>query len=103
VGLDDLEMDQAVTLLSGFATHAARLRLQHQRPDQTTDAAWWETVGPTLAELSATTDTPLATRVGTTAGEAFGAARDPDLEFTFGLARIVEGLVHHVEARRSGR
>lgn len=103
VGLDDLEMDQTVTLLSGFAIHAARLRRQHESPGQTTDSAWWETVGPTLAELSAGVDAPLAARVGTSAGEAYGAARDPDLEFRFGLARIVDGLVHHVRARHPER
>jgi AcrR family transcriptional regulator len=68
LGLDDVEMDQAVAVLVGFAAGIAR-------------------------------DYPLATRVGAAAGEAYGAATDPEREFAFGLALVVDGLLAHVEGR----
>jgi hypothetical protein len=38
----------------------------------------------------------LALGVGTAAGEAYQAASDPEREFDFGLARIVDGLMDHL-------
>lgn len=37
-------------------------------------------------------DYPIAGRVGSAAGEAYQAGRDPRRELEFGLARIVDGV-----------
>ncbi|MGL5817182.1 MAG: TetR/AcrR family transcriptional regulator [Phycicoccus sp.] len=98
LGLTDVELDQAVTLLIGFATTAAARRREVAAAPES-DAEWWRTVGPVLAELAGAADTPLADRVGTAAGEAYGAASDPGRELEFGLSCLVDGLLRR--ARRS--
>ena len=99
LGLDDVEMDQAVALLAGFAADAARLRTQAARAAEQADTAWWRTVAPTLEELVPADRFPLGSRVGAAAGEAYGGASEPTRQFEFGLERVVDGLVALVEAR----
>ncbi|MGL4177765.1 MAG: TetR/AcrR family transcriptional regulator [Dermatophilaceae bacterium] len=99
LGLADVELDQAVTLLTGFAaTAAARRREVADAP--VSDAEWWRTVGPVLGELASAVDTPLADRVGTAAGEVYGAASDPGRELEFGLSCLVDGLLGRARPRR---
>lgn len=97
--LDDLEMDQTVALLNGHAAGAARARHAvrlAERESGMTEMEWWEANAETLGELMAGRDYPIAARVGTAAGEAYQAASDPEREFDFGLARIVDGLMDHL-------
>lgn len=61
-----------------------------------TDAEWWEVNAPILDRVMAGTDFPLAGRVGTSTGEAYNAATDPDLSFRFGLDRILDGIELYV-------
>lgn len=99
VGLDDLEMDQAVALLVGFASNIARAEhavRKAERESGMTDLEWWEANAETLAEVMAHRPYPLAGRVGQAAGEAYQAASDPGRELEFGLARIVDGLLAHI-------
>jgi hypothetical protein len=42
---------------------------------------------------------PLASRVGTAAGEAHGAASDPQHAFEFGLQRLLDGVEVLVQGR----
>jgi AcrR family transcriptional regulator len=102
VGLDDIEMDQTVSLLVGFATNIARaeheVRLA-ERESGTSDLEWWEANAETLGELMANRDYPIAGRVGSAAGEAYQAASDPARELEFGLARIVDGVLAHLDRR----
>lgn len=100
VGLDDVEMDQTVTLITGFAANAARSALDRSQSSGSDDAAWWETVAPTLSQLMPAGSFPVAQRVGAAAGEQYGAASDPDRELEFGLARITEGVLALVASRR---
>jgi AcrR family transcriptional regulator len=103
LGLDDVEMDQAVALLVGFAAGVARAVHEKRRAEEEsglTEAEWWEANHEALAELTAGRSYPLATRVGTAAGETYGAATDPERELEFGLARVVDGLLVHVAGRR---
>ena len=86
-GFSDLDRDAALTLVLGFVQGIAA-----QEPASTPDAEWWEAAGPLLAELVDVEDYPLASRVGTAAGEAQGGAYDADRAYEFGLARIIEGL-----------
>lgn len=100
VGLDDIEMDQTVALLVGFATniaraeHAARLA---ERESGMSELEWWEANAETLGELMANRDYPIAGRVGSAAGEAYQAASDPVRELEFGLARIIDGLLAYLD------
>jgi AcrR family transcriptional regulator len=87
LGLSDVDMDAALTLVLGFVQGIAA-----QEPATTPDAEWWEAAGPLLAELVDPDDYPLASRVGSAAGEAQGGAYDADRAYRFGLERIIEGL-----------
>ena len=80
VGLDDVEMDQAVTLVVGFAANVVRseqaVRQAEQESGQT-DLEWWEANSGPLGEVMAHRDYPLAGRVGQAAGEAYQAGTRP--------------------------
>ncbi len=102
LGLDDLEMDQTVALLDGFAAAAARAVQDVRRAERhsgLTELQWWEANAEPLGELMAGREYPLAGRVGQAAGEAYQAASDPARQFTFGLARIVDGLLAHLHEK----
>jgi AcrR family transcriptional regulator len=94
-GFTDLEMDQVVTLLDGFARNAARGAIAARRaPEQTgmTDAEWWEINAPALERLMPPGEYPISSRVGQVAGEEYNALADPERSFQFGLDRILDGL-----------
>ncbi len=92
LGVGDIELDQAVSLLTGFAVNASALT--SRAGDESQDhLAWWTSVAPVLGELTDEAKHPLAHRVGTAAGEAYGAARDTGREYEFGLKAIVQGLI----------
>lgn len=103
VGLDDIEMDQTVALLIGFASSVAqaqeRIRAE-ERSSGMTQADWWAANADELGVVMAGREYPLAGRVGAAAGEAYQAATDPAREMEFGLARILDGLVAHIEQKR---
>ncbi len=88
LGLTDVDMDAALTLVLGFVQGIAA-----QEPATTPDAEWWERAGPLLAEVVTAEDYPLASRVGSAAGEAQGGAYDAERAYEFGLGRILEALV----------
>ena len=95
-GFSDLEMDQAVTLLAGFAESAARaaIRVRESRSTSTvSDREWWEINAPVLERVMTEEDFPLASRVGRAAGEAYDSISDPELSFVFGLERLLDGLM----------
>ena len=86
-GFSDLDRDAALTLVLGFVQGIAA-----QEPATTPDVEWWEAAGPLLAELVDPAQYPLASRVGSAAGEAQGGPYDAERAYEFGLARIIEGL-----------
>ena len=103
LGLGDVEMDQTVALLVGFAASCARARhaaAQTVRESGMTDAEWWEANGEALGRVMAGRDYPLASRVGMAAGVTYDAASDPARELEFGLARILDGLLNYIGSRR---
>lgn len=103
IGLDDIEMDQTVALLVGFASNIARAeqRMHHaERQSGMTELEWWQANAEELGRLMAGREYPIAGRVGQAAGEAYQAAADPSRELEFGLARIVDGLLAHLDAQR---
>ncbi len=106
IGLDDIEMDQTITLLASFGTAVARAEQavrQAERETGMTDAVWWEANYEALGEVMAGKDYPLAGRVGTAAGEAYQAASDQGRELEFGLARIVDGILVHLDQQTTAR
>ena len=106
LGLDDVEMDQTVVLLDGFAATTARavrdVKAAERRSGQT-ELEWWAANADALGEVMAGREFPLAARVGMAAGELYQAATDPDRQFRFGLDRIIDGLLAHLERSGSGR
>ena len=102
VGLDDVEMDQTVTLVVGFAANVARS--EHavratEKESGASDLEWWEANAGPLGEFTAHRDYPLAGRVGQAAGEAYQAGTDPGRELDFGLERILDGIEAYVSSR----
>jgi AcrR family transcriptional regulator len=90
LGLSDHEMDLTLTLVIMFVrAHAASAATAGSADDE---AAWWAAAGPALARYATPVDYPLASRVGTTAGQAQGRAYDPGLAYAFGLQRIADGV-----------
>lgn len=102
IGLDDVEMDQAVTLVLGLADRVARAEHAVRRTARETgltDLEWWEANAEALATYAAHRDWPLAGRVGQAAGEAYQAGTDPSRELAFGLERILDGLEAYLSRR----
>ncbi|MCH1865427.1 TetR/AcrR family transcriptional regulator [Nocardioides sp. CFH 31398] len=96
LGLGDVETDRTVTLLDGLAAAAVRARhvvLAAERRTGRSELEWWEANAEPLGEAMAGRSFPLAERVGRAAGEAFGAATDPDGQFRFALDVTVAGLL----------
>jgi AcrR family transcriptional regulator len=99
VGLDDVEMDQAVTLVVGFASNVARSEQAVRAAEKesgVSDLEWWEANAGPLSEVMAHRDYPIAGRVGQAAGEAYQAGTDPARELSFGLERIIDGIEAYV-------
>lgn len=99
VGLDDIEMDQTITLVVGFATNVVRAEHAVRRAERQsglTDLEWWEANSEELGRVMASREYPIAGRVGSAAGEAYQAGTDPRRELEFGLARILDGIEAYV-------
>lgn len=102
LGLDDFEMQHTISLVTGFASMAARwiVSLEKVRgaSDQT-DGEWWADNAPLLAELMPEDRYPISGRVGAAIGEAYQAATHPEASYRFGLARILDGLELHLATK----
>ena len=90
LGLGDLEMDAALTFLLAFVQSHAVAALDAAGAGS--DEEWWAAAGPVLARFVTAEQYPLASRVGTAAGEAQGGAYDADRAYAFGLERVLDGL-----------
>lgn len=95
LGLTDVEVDAALSLVLGHAEAAARraveMTLVEQRSGMT-DEQWWRAHAPLLGQLMDPQRYPTASRIGSAAGEAHGSAQDPEHAFEFGLQRILDGI-----------
>lgn len=94
-GFTDLEMDQVVTLLSGFTAAAARASVDALRTaarSGMSDAEWWAINAPVLERVMPAAAYPISGRVGQVAGQEYNAVSDPERSFRFGLDRILDGL-----------
>jgi len=100
LGLDDVEMDDCLTLLLSFVQANARVTADARATAQLTtmtDDQWWAAAGPLLARVLDPAAHPLATRVGSAAGAAHGSAHDPAHAYEFGLRRLLDGLATLIE------
>ncbi|MER5783420.1 TetR/AcrR family transcriptional regulator [Streptomyces mobaraensis] len=95
LGLDDVEMDAALTFLLTFVQANARSAAEARAARQESamdDAQWWAANAPLLEKVFDPTAYPTAARVGAAAGSAQGAAYSPEHAWEFGLGRVLDGL-----------
>ncbi|RKN43840.1 TetR/AcrR family transcriptional regulator [Streptomyces hoynatensis] len=100
LALDDVERDAALTHLLSFVRATARgaEETRTARGDSgVSDEEWWAANAPLLQRVLDPARYPLATRVGTAAGSAHGAAYDPDHAYRFGLRLVLDGLAARAE------
>lgn len=105
-GLDDVEMDLAITLVADYVHGAARAAVeasQVRRRTNLTDEQWWSAYAPLIERVFDARRYPTAARVGATTGAEFNAASDPARAFEFGLQRVLDGIAVLVDSRRPGR
>lgn len=103
-GFTDVDLDQIVTLLTGFATGAARSLVDSElvrARSGLSDAQWWEINSPILERLMPAERYPVSRRVGTSAGQAYNAASDPVRSFEFGLDRVLDGIEAFTDRARA--
>jgi AcrR family transcriptional regulator len=101
LGLDDIEMDAALTFLLGFIQAAARsaaAAAAARQDSAMSEDQWWAANAPLLARVFDETKYPTAARVGAAVGAAHGAAYDPDHAYAFGLQRVLDGLSALIDA-----
>jgi AcrR family transcriptional regulator len=94
-GLDEVEIDAALTFLLGFVRSSAQAAAEShaaERESRMNDADWWDANAPLLAQIFDESAYPRAVRVGAAAGAAHGSAYHPDHAYTFGLTRVLDGL-----------
>ncbi|WP_437743065.1 TetR/AcrR family transcriptional regulator C-terminal domain-containing protein [Sorangium sp. So ce302] len=102
LGLDDVEMDAALTFLLGFVESCARAATSaraSQRESAMSDEQWWAENAPLLARVFDAAKYPTAARVGAAAGAAQRGAYSAAHAYTFGLERLLDGLGALIDAR----
>ncbi|TDC60223.1 TetR/AcrR family transcriptional regulator [Micromonospora sp. KC207] len=95
LNLDDVTTDDALAYLLTFVQAASRAALTaraSQRDTAMNDEQWWAANEPLLARVFDPEAYPTAVRIGSAAGAAHAAAYDADHAYTFGLARVLDGL-----------
>jgi AcrR family transcriptional regulator len=95
IGLTDVEMDAVLSLVLSHVHGAASTDAEsvgYQQDSGMSEQQWWETLGPMLAEVLDTDSYPIASRVGTAAGQTHGAPFSATHQLDFGLGRILDGV-----------
>jgi AcrR family transcriptional regulator len=99
LGLTDVEMDAALTLVVGIVRSVAVGEVEVSAGRHSSgldDAQWWAINASLLAEHVEEDRYPLASRVGTAAGSAHGATYGADHAYQFGLEIILDGLAARI-------
>jgi AcrR family transcriptional regulator len=100
--LRDADRDAALSLVIDFVRASVRAMREVGLERATESAAdWWAREGELLAQLGVAEEFPLASRIGTAAGQAHHAAGDPERGYEFGLSVILDGLAARLAS--SGR
>ena len=102
LGLDDVELDAALTFLLDFVHAVARSAAEAasiRQESAMSEEQWWAANAPLLARVFDETKYPTASRVGAAAGAANGAAYSPEHAYTFGLQRVLDGLATLIDTR----
>lgn len=102
LGLSDVEMDAVLTLVLTHVEGTARARTTRdrtQRDTGMTDEEWWVSRAPLMDKLIDPARFPVATRVGTSAGQEYQSASSPEFAFTFGLERLLAGIAELISAK----
>ncbi|MFC7330905.1 TetR/AcrR family transcriptional regulator [Marinactinospora rubrisoli] len=95
IGLTEIEMDFVINLVASYvqgATHGAVAADRSQQGSGMSDEQWWRAHAPLFGRLFDPERYPTAAAVGTAVGESQGSAYDPDANFEFGLARLLDGI-----------
>lgn len=95
LGLDDVEMDAALTFLLGFVRASALAEAEARtaaHESRMNDRQWWDANAPLLARAMDERAYPTAVRVGGAAGAVHGSAYSPDYAYDFGLRRVLDGV-----------
>jgi AcrR family transcriptional regulator len=95
LGLSDVEMDAALTLVLTHVEGCARAQATLERTQHDTgmtDAEWWVAHAPLMGKIIDPARFPVATRVGTSAGQEYQGASSPERVLRFGLERILAGI-----------
>jgi AcrR family transcriptional regulator len=103
LGLDDVDMDAALTYLLTFVQAWARADAGARAVQDDTamdDEQWWAANAPLLARVLDERAYPTAVRVGTAAGTAHRSAYSPGHAFEFGLQRVLDGLAVLIDGPR---
>ncbi len=104
LGLSDVEMDATLALILSHVEGCARAQTARERTLQDTgmtDAEWWVIHAPLMDKIIDPTLFPVATRVGTAAGEAYEGASNPEYAFTFGIGRILAGIADLIASKNN--
>ncbi|MFE0025957.1 TetR/AcrR family transcriptional regulator [Amycolatopsis sp. NPDC059021] len=104
IGLSDVEMDAALTLVLGHVASAARAHRSTSRAradSGMSDAEWWSVVAPVLEQVMTDDDLAVSARVGAAVGAHFNAADDPEHTLAFGLDTILDGIEARITTNRS--
>ena len=103
LGLDDVEMDAALTHLMSFVQSCARMELEAAAAASTSgmsDEEWWRINEPLLSRIFDAKAYPLAARVGSAAGAAHGGAVNPSYAYEFGLRCVLDGFEALIQDRK---
>ncbi|MFI6761708.1 TetR/AcrR family transcriptional regulator [Micromonospora sp. NPDC050417] len=95
IGLTEVEMDSVLTLLLGYVAGAARGAVEAalvERRTGMTDEQWWAVQAPLLEQVLDPGSYPVASAVGSAAGEANQGTYEPTRAFEFGLERVLDGI-----------
>lgn len=102
IGLSDVEMDAALTLILSLVEATARAgrgSTRTQDDSGMSDAQWWEIVAPVLQRVMTDDSLIVSARVGGAVGSAFDAMQNPAHAMAFGLDTILYGIQARIKER----
>lgn len=104
LGLSDVEMDAALTLVLTHVEGCARAQMTLERTQhdtQMSETEWWEVHASLMNKVIDPSRFPVAARVGTAAGQEYQGASSPEYAFAFGLERILAGIAGLISSQTS--